>query len=250
MSVQYVHTSGGDWDEQATLATSGLNGGDWTILCNWREDTDQAVARTFFGLANTGTGFTDATLYAVQTTDAVYGYHHTEGGTADLFTLSNATWYSGALQYTAETGGGGNGSLKILYSTNGTSVTSTQTASSLVDNTSGTFILGAGTGSGNQPASVTINNVKVYTSILTEAQIITEWQYNNDQLGTAIAHYKFASGALTTDETTTYTLTSTGVPAYTADEPSWILGDDPAAGLSGKLIATKGSPLISLPRSF
>lgn len=95
-------------------------------------------------------------------------------------------------------------------------------------------------------AQITVAMVKVFESVLTPAQMLTELQYRNPQLS-AWRSYVFRNGALTTDDSgnggdLTNNTGGGSAVAFVSAEPSDIIGDDPAAGgsVSKKIVAVVG----------
>lgn len=205
----------------------------WTMAGWFRWDTDSGAAN-FFGLS-TAT-FSNSFLLNLATDNDVATFHGSGGfGPSDVFTAATATWYYVVLQWDAA-----DNSLRGMYLADGDSTFQGDVLDEGLGDLDPTdLVIGVGTNDGNDLFPGTIAFVKIWASIVSDANLLTERQYRNVQTGSAWALYKFLTGALTADSSgNSRTLTSNGEPAFSSDEPDAILGDDPAgesAALTGTL---------------
>jgi len=218
----------------------GYTGGDFTIVLWFRLPATSSDFRHITRWCRAGGGTNEAVgmyklndKYRIDTSNG--------SGTQSSSNLSDDTWYGGYITYTAETGGGGNGATacKLLTTIAGDWIAGFSTSNSSLSDQSATgdetYNLGCDLANGTNPWAIEYAMYKIFTSVLSEADIKTELQYRNPQQ-TAWASHAFKSGALATDDSgNARSLTLVNTPAYLADEPSDILGDDPASG-KGPLI--------------
>lgn len=237
-----------------TVGTQGYQNanppsGDFSVMFWYRAESDPAGA---YNLAGCGTNTaSERTVIGVSPAEAVLGFHN-GSFTASLVTEDyTSVWRYCLLTYDDEDGGS-DGVLTAKYLDDGDSAfQATQSASSLSDATRSAMLINtAVSGSFSLGGDVVLAFVKYVTGVISDANALTERQYRLNQTGNEHATYAFKSDALTTDESSNgYTLSGVGSGgAYTGDEPSAILGDNPPSDPEVVRAASFRSPFPHLAR--
>lgn len=233
MSIQFVSGSSQRANHNAIPA------GSWSMLAWVRRDANTAGV-SHFGFGSGGSA--GAQLYTSNTSGQariLYNGSATVGNAGDLGTnawnLVLFTWDSGTSTLTLKRMSDGGVAFAESY-TRASSVMTGIIGLVIASNRTGSYVLGS---------SETLAFLKVWDGVvLSDADALTESAYRNVQTntGSVWAHYKFASGALSTDSgSSARTLTLTNAPTYIADEPTAILGDDPAGGTAYSITAEAGT---------
>lgn len=225
--------------------TDGVN---WLSLASVPADTTRTIVAWARVDVDTGTvgllGITNdfggqGQIIRSITSDAVNFRH--QPGASDLNTTAQpaaGTWYGLCLRYVGESNPGvsADGSLLGWYVEDGNVGSGFDESLGPNNGLSDDSAIGVAIGSGETDSGAvqgTFAIVKIFEGTLTVAQMLTELQYRNPQQ-TAWASYAFRTGALTTDDSgNARTLTNNdgggSAVAFVSDEPTDILGDDPAA---------------------
>ena len=160
------------------------------------------------------------------------------GGDSGLFSPSATTWYYLMVRYTGETtpGSSADGVLRAGYigdgQTDPSAFTGTVEITGRSNATTDHIALGASDEFGTAAAIIILGPNKFYASALSDAAALDDYHYRNAQNASPWAVYHHATGALTTDSSgnaRTLSVSGTG-HAFSASEPTAILGDDPTGG--------------------
>jgi hypothetical protein len=202
--------------------------------------TNTAGYQTIFSLNNVGAG--EYTQILSQGTGDVINQYYTAGEgyneSASLVTMATDTWYFFAMSFDGS-------NLKIRYvNTGGSTIANTITTAKGVNGSYDRLNF-----ANNEFGDVFIGNMvsmKIWTTALSDADILAERQYRNPQtnLANVWATYQTKSGALSTDSSGNgRNLTENGTLSYVAD-PVDILGDDPVSGTPSSKTTINGSKTI------
>ena len=194
-------------------------------MCGWfRRDTDSGAEEGVVGIT-ANSFFEWQGLIIIQGGDVIVVQD--PGGSASTgITETTGTWRFFMLRYDT---GAAVVDLKMCVNGASSSFTATAQRTSTTNATPTDLVIGAREPDGDAKFAGTFAFVKLFDSVLTDGDALAERLYRNPQQA-SYAAYKFASGALTTDSSgNSRTLTSNGTPVHSTDEPSDILGDDPAA---------------------
>jgi len=190
-----------DGVNQSLTATVTAPTGDFTF-CGWVYVDTASATMTAMGLGSGGTHWilnkANGGSFYVRRNGVNYAV-----GTAGAFAAT--TWYFIAGTYTAETGGGSNGAINLYLRADGSGASwdATHTESGLTDVTLATTLtIGALDGT-TWPWDGLIGPVKIWDGVvLSSAQLLQEYPYRDavNETGNVLASYRFASGAITTDD--------------------------------------------------
>jgi hypothetical protein len=220
-----------------TANTAGSTNNDWM------EDTDGAPARNVFTIAawvkpdgtvgpqtavGIGNGVFNRDALQLGNTFGL-DYRHNDNQVSGIGSYSSNTWYFIASVYNDD------GSVDCYIRADGGGASwATSSVGALTGQTDNTAVgVYIGQIQNVWAFSGIIGPIKIWDAALTSANLLNEYAYRNAQTntGSIYAVYHFKTGALTTDSSGNgNTLTNQGATPFSADEPSDILGDDPASG--------------------
>lgn len=209
--------------------------GPFSAVLSFRRDRDTGTNEKIFARNDDGWPNQSGTL-ELSATDALRVAHAAETTSNVINPLAVATWIHALITYTP---GAGTGILRLAYRADGnldgvTTMTAAVQATGLTNAAPDRIIVGSGAIAGADMFDGTLALLKIFDSVLTDAQAITEFRYRLPQLP-AWAAYRFANGALTTDSSgNARTLTAVGTPVYSSAEPLAIVGDTAVVASSGR----------------
>jgi hypothetical protein len=223
-----------------SIATSS---GNWPYIAAVPGPAYTALIPVYFNEIATGGGASNQyifhrgdsswTLYEGARADgsATSSTLHRTGGFNgnSIITLTAATWYHYMFTYAPESNPGvsADGVLTARASSNGTSWGTAISITGCTDMAATHFLFGVSRIAGSDILTGRFGPTKIWSRVLTPTEALAEVPYRLPVDASGIwAVYPFRTGALTTDEGgSTRTLSLTGAPTFTADEPTWVVGD-------------------------
>lgn len=225
-------------------------GGSFTAAMWVRRDADTGADEQIF--QRSAGGFTNQNGFKVfGASDFIIAAHGGEE-TSGLHEVALDTWYYYLLHYQGEStpGSSADGVLTIKYLADGaTAFTLDRTITGRSDLSPDRMFLAAYRGDNTSSLPGTFAFCKIWTSVLSDADALTEREYRHAQtnLGGLWAEYTFDSGAIATDTSgNARTLTAFGTPTHSADEPTAVLGDDPGGSPAGATLSRRIVAVVGL----
>lgn len=232
--------------DEGYVATNAAPGSTWTLVFWARIAVDRNDYSTF---CSVDAGGTSGGLVLQTDSDGVTPYLWGEPGTVTTASVSALTvgdWHRLAVVR--------NGTSQTVYraTASGVVTSANQTGQNF---TATTLRLGMSPQAG-EPLSGHLANVKLYSAVLTQNEIVTEWgDWAAIRTSGLVRHHKFKDAAETTDYSGNgNTLTVVGSPSYSSENPT--IDDSTPASATITLVGVGGwdagatSPTPSYPASI